>query len=154
MSSVRQQIVDALETRLSLITVGKVWTLTSGVTHTCTTAISGVYPWRKLPFTPAQLPAIAFWDSDSTLGDGALSLFTHKLDIDIIGYLTATAPIDGARALSADIIAAIGSDPRWGGLARYSEITANSLDQQDGGDVVAAAQLKLTIDYTTGLWQL
>lgn len=154
MSSIRQQIVDAIETRLGQIAVGKVWTLEDGSTHTCTVASKGVYPWRKVPFSPTQLPAIAIYDGGSTLEDGPIGSFSHALEVSIVGYIASSSPVNTARELAADILAAVGSDHRWGGLAQWSYVESLPLDIEPAGDVVAAGEIKLTVHYRTGRWQL
>lgn len=154
MSSIRQQIMDAIETRLKLIVAGKVWTLDDGATHTCTVTVKGVYPWRKVPFTPAMLPAIGIWDTASTLEDAPFGSFNHALEVNIVGVIAASSPVATARELTADMLAAVGSDPKWGGLAKWTIVEAMPLDMEPAGDVIAAGQLKLTVHYRTGLWQI
>jgi hypothetical protein len=159
MSSVRQQLVDALETRLGQIVSGKVWTLPTGATHTCTTTILNVCPWRKTPFSTAQVPAIAFWDTMALPGNSPFGSFDHRLQVTIAGFISGKAAADkpavnAARELQADILAAIGSDQRWGGLAQWTELENVPLDMEQEGDVVAACELQLTIYYRTGLWQI
>lgn len=154
MSSVRQQIVDAIEARLKLIVSGKIWTLPDGLTHTCTTNVAGVYPWRKVPFSVAQLPAIGFWDTTSGLEDGTFGSFNHALEVNIVGFVSGSSSVNAARELNADILAAVGSDHRWNGLARWTEVQNMPLDMEQAGDVVAAGEIKLTVHYRTGLWKI
>lgn len=154
MSNVRQQILDAIETRLKLIVAGKVWTLPDSTTRTSVTTVKDVYPWRKVPLTPALCPAIAIYDTTSNLEDGTFGSFNHALEISIIGFIASSSPISAARELASDILACIGSDHRWSGLARWSEIQNMPLDMEQAGDVVAAGEIKLTVHYRTGLWQI
>ena len=153
MSSVRQQLVDAIVARLGLITTGKVWTLPDG-SYTCATVVKGVYPWRKVAISAAQCPSIGIYDTEGRLVDGIIGKNRHDLVVSVVGYLAGTAPIDACRTLAADIMAAIGSDPTWGTLALSTTIESIPLQQDPAGDVVAACQFELSISYDTPLWQL
>ena len=149
MSSVRQQILDAIEARLKLIVAGKVWTLPDGSTRTSATTVKGVYPWRKVPFTPTLLPAIGIWDTESTPGDATLDGGCHLLQVSVVGFVVGSAAVDSARELSADILAAIGSDTTFGGLVEISTFDRVPLDMEQAGDVVSAGEIIVTATYRT-----
>lgn len=153
MSSVRQQIVDAIAARLVQIAPGKVWSLPDGP-YTCTSAPKSVTPWRRVPYSPAQVPAIAFWDADSAHGEPPLAHHEHRLGITIVGFVAGNAAIDTVRALLADMVAAVGSDPRWGGLADWTEIDSQDIDVEQAGDVIAGCQISITVVYRTRLWRM
>lgn len=153
MSTVRQQIVDAIDTRLKLIAPGHQFTLPSGV-HTCGSTILGVYQWRKVPFSANQVPAIEFRDTDADTEPGPSTQHEHKLQIELdIFFKGGTALADGRTAL-ADVIAAIGSDPRWGGLARWTDIASPNINMDQAGDIIAGVQLNFTVSYRTPLWRI
>ena len=149
MSSKRQQIVDAVAARLGQIAVGKVWTLQDGASRTCTTAVKGVHPWRKIPFSSAMLPAIGFWDTESTPGEATLDGGCHLLQISVVGFVSGDASTDSARELNSDIMAAIGSDTTFGGLAELSIFNRVPLDMEQAGDVVSAGEILITVTYRT-----
>jgi hypothetical protein len=136
MSTIRQQIIDAVTARLEGILP------------------SGVYPWRKVPFSKAQVPAIAFWDTESILGEGTMQSFAHRLTVTVIGVFAASATMDDARSRQGEILAAIGSDMTWGGLAAWTEVTAQDVSLQQAGDIVTGCELILTIVYYTDLWSI
>jgi len=151
--SIRQQLIDAIEARLETITVGKVFALRSG-DYVCQNTIKGVYPWRKTPFNPHELPAIEFWDASAETSPGEASRHAHELPIVLQVSTVGSQPASIARTLMEDIIACIGSDPRWGGLARWTNITAHGLMVEKAGDVVAGAQILFTVEYRTPLWRM
>ena len=151
--SVRQQIVDAIETRLSLIAANYQFTLRDGA-YTCGTTVKDVYPWRKVPFSPAQTPCIAFYDTEDQIEPATNKDAEHSLKIDIEGYLTGSTSITAARVLMADIFAAVESDRRWGGLARWTDIVAGDPVLNQAADVCAAVQVSLIVVYRTGYGRL
>ena len=153
MSSVRQQIVEAMQTRLGLIAADYVFTLNDG-DYTCTVSPVSVSNWRRVPYTLNQVPAIAFWDTAQSLGEGPFGRFEHRLEVSVAGYVAGSASIDSARALLADICAAIGSDPRWGGLAKWTEITDQNIRSEQEGDIITGCQCTLIVVYETSLWRM
>lgn len=154
MSSIRQQIVDAVTARFGLIASGYQFPLPAGV-YDCVSSPLGVHLWRRVPFSVAQVPALAIWDTDSILADdGPIGMHQHLLTVDILAMVTGSAAIDSARGMMADIVAAVGSDPRWGGLATWTDVGAEEIDLQQAGDVVAGGRITLKITYRTPLWRI
>ena len=153
MSSTRQQIVDAIAARLALIAPGHVVTLPDG-DYTCSATVKGIYPWRKKAFSKAEVPVIKFTDDDANVGPGPASQHENKLSINLEGIILADTTASAARALLADVVAAIGSDPRWGGLAYWTELTSHSIDVEQAGDVISGVQVMFTVTYRTPLWRM
>jgi hypothetical protein len=154
MSSIRQQIVDAIATRLRLIHSGHVFTLSDG-DYTCASTPLSVTEWKRVPYGLAQVPAIAFWDTESDLADGGpIGQFEHRLMLSVVCFTAGATAIDDARAMLADIVAAVGSDPRWGGLATWTEIGNHQLTVDQAADQVSATELKLVVIYRTSLWRM
>lgn len=151
--SKRQQIVDAIAARLATISMGKVFTLPDG-DYVCQNSIKGVFPWRKTPFNQQELPAIEFWDASSEDEPGPSGQHEHRLPIVLQVSTPGAEPASIARSLMEDIVAAIGSDTRWGGLASWTDITAHGLMVEKAGDVIAGAQILFTVRYRTPLWRL
>ncbi|HAM41700.1 MAG TPA: hypothetical protein DCP69_10280, partial [Candidatus Omnitrophica bacterium] len=94
--SIRQQLIDAIEARLETITVGKVFALRSG-DYVCQNTIKGVYPWRKTPFNPHELPAIEFWDASAETSPGEASRHAHELPIVLQVSTVGSQPASIAR---------------------------------------------------------
>lgn len=151
--SIRQQIVDAIAVRMGQIVKGQVFDLPDGP-YTCENTIKGVYPWRKTPFNKAELPAIELWDNSADTNPGPASRHEHHLPIGLQVCVSGQTSASVARSYMADIVAAIGSDPRWGGLAFWTELTGHGLAMEQAGDIVAAAQIGFTVQYRTPLWRM
>lgn len=151
--SVRQDIVDAIATRLGTIASGQTFTLPDGV-YTCGSSPLTVTPWRRVPYAANQVPAIAFWDTVTTIGEGGpIGHHEHRLEIQVVGFVAGKDAVDEARLILQDIIAAVGSDPQWGGLAHWTEISDQTLQVEESADVIAGCELKLTVIYRTRLWR-
>lgn len=153
MAATRQQIIDAIQTRMKQIAPGFVFTLPSAA-YTCGSTIKDVYQWRKVPFSLAQVPAIEFRDTDDKVHPGPSTQHEHRLHIGLDVYFTGSAAVAAGRAAMQDIIAAIGSDPRWGGLARWTDIDDSNLDMEQSGDIIAGVQVNFTVTYRTPLWRI
>lgn len=151
--SIRQQIVDAIQLRLGTIMQGQSFTLPDGL-YVCQNSIAGVYPWRKTPFSTREVPAIEFWDASAEVSPSESSRQEHELHIGLQILVAEKTPASTARSILADVTACIGSDARWGGLARWTNITGHGLVVEKAGDVIAAAQLSFTVIYRTPLWRL
>ena len=153
MSSYRQQIADAIQARLETILPGKVFNLPSGA-YTCTSTISTAYQWRKTVFSKADLPGVCFRDEDADVVPGPVGIHESHMKIALEAIMAPSTLATTARAMLADIVAAIGSDPRWGGLAYWTDIHSHSIDLDQAGDAIPACQVLFTVTYRTPLWQM
>lgn len=151
--SIRQQLIDAIESRLRQIAPGKVFTLPGGP-YSCSSSIKDVCPWRKVPFSLNQVPAIAFWDTDAGVTPGPSTQHEHKLKIELEGHVAGGTPADTARVIMNDVIACIGSDPKWSNLARWTDIDSHEISVEQSGDTIAGIMINFTITYRTPLWRI
>ena len=149
----RQQLVDAIEARLGQIAPGVVFTLPDG-SYTCSSSINGIYPWRKAAFGKTEVPAIRFTDDNADAKPGPSTQHEHKLKITAEGVVVGTTSASTARAMMADMVACIGSDPRWGGLAYWTELDSHAIDLEQAGDTIAGLQINFTVTYRTPLWRM
>ena len=152
-ASNRQQLVDAIEARLGSIAPGVVFMLPDG-TYTCQGTIEGVFPWRKAKFSQSEVPAIKMSDTDAKTTPGPSTMHEHKLQVDLELYVLGKTSASAIRSLMADVVAAVGSDPRWNGLAYWTDIDGHTVDVEQAGDVVSAALINLTVTYRTPLWRM
>ena len=67
------------------------------------------------------------------------------------GYLAGATPTSAARQLLADMLAAIGTDPRFGGLARWTEPRRLDLRVGQAADIIAGCLLTIDIIYASAL---
>jgi hypothetical protein len=125
MSIIRQDIIDAIETRLKTI-------LTTASYHS--NAGSNVYVWRTTPLPPESIPALIIKDSLSTkLGEGEAGPYskdTWELSVDIVGMVTnGNASDTQTRQVMADVYKAIGSDDTWGGKAITTTLESDEIGE-------------------------
>ena len=151
--SYRQQLVNAIAARLATIAPGVVFQLSDGP-YTCQSTIKGVYPWRKVPFSKAEVPAIKMDDADAKTTPGPSTMHEHKLAVDLEVHTLGATAASVVRAIMADIVAAIGSDPRWGRLAYWTDLDSHTIDVEQAGDIIGAAQINITVTYRTPLWRM
>lgn len=144
--SIRQQIVDAIETRLKTILV------TNGYQ---TNAGQKVFPWRLTVLGDADLPALCIYDTDCNISDvGTIGYFTHELQVDIEAIVTGSASRTDVRKMLEDIFKAIGVDRTWGNLAEHTEIQSHGINLEQAEKVIGAGQVRILITYRASLWAM
>jgi len=139
LANIRQQLIDALETRLTTIS-----------------GINRVSVWRASDLAPSELPAILIRDTVDTMpadGVGA-GRIDHDLSVDITCMFSGNTSASNAREMIATIISAIGTDPLFGTLAFDTVLNSADLDLEDSAQLIAAAQISITIRYRSGLWSI
>lgn len=155
MPSIRQQIIDALAARLATIGPATTFTLSDGP-YTCGTTLGGggVVGWRKVAVSPAQCPAINFYDDDVEITGNPIGHHEHRMTVTIVGLLAGSDGLEDGRQLMADIVAVIGSDPRWGGLANWTDIEQQNISMEQMGDICVGCDIRIAITYRTTLWRM
>ena len=159
MSAIRQQLRDKITARLQLIVAGATVILQhSGKVHTFVTDIgASVIPWRVGDVLPKEMPCTGFADQDADAGyEGAdNSEQAHGLNIEIVGFVGGDDHVSQATSALLDILAAVGSDPEWDGLARaYTSLTGTEIEIHPDGRKIAAATVRIRIDYYSPLWEV
>ena len=139
MANIRQQIIDALETRMNTIA-----------------DIETVKVWRVSDLAPAELPALLIRDTlDNMPADGVgAGRLDHDLEITITAMFAGTTSDSAAREMISDIVSAIGTDPTFGTLAYDTILQSADLDLEDSAQLIAAAQINLTIRYRSDMWSI
>ena len=139
MANIRQQIIDALETRMNTIA-----------------DVEKVVVWRASDLSPDELPAIIIRDTIDTMpadGVGAGRL-DHELDVSLTAMFAGNTSASDSREMVATIVASIGEDSTFGGLAYDTILLSADLDLDDSAQLIAAAQITLTIRYRSGMWSI
>lgn len=139
MANTRQTIIDAVKTRLAAIS-----------------GIQTVAIWRASDLAPSELPALIIRDTvDQMPSDGIGSgRRDHDLTVEILALFAGNTAAASARDMVADIVAAIGTDPTWSGSAYDSILESAELDLDDAAQLIASAQISLTIRYRTAMWSI
>lgn len=147
--TIRQQIFNAVKIRFEGI---------YQVNGFATEVGKHCFSWRDLdkkPFTAEELAdggAIVIADPDREPGEGVLTAHDQVLTIEVVAASTAdgyTPPDNHARRIEADLLVAIGSDRRWGTLAKDTLPGKSEIRVNHGGDRVAAVKLTFQILFRT-----
>lgn len=134
MSSLRQQIADAIEARLKA---------------DITDVNNRVYCRRKTPLSTAELPAILFEDGDAAVSMEIMGIRNHALTVQIVACTKTSTSAEQARTMLESIAASVFSDQTFGGLACWTEMTNHAINSEHDGDLLAACQLTIVITYRT-----
>lgn len=144
MANTRQQIVDALDTRLQTITTGNGYS-----------ANLGVYEWLVTPLEESDLPAVIFRDTIDDIDDEKeFSRLDHPLTIELDVAASSSASPASVRELIRDILTAIGTDKYFGGLAYNTDVLSASLEVSEADQRLSGGQIIIEIKYKTALWTI
>ena len=149
--SKRQQIVDAVKARFALISVANGYLTDIGLKQT------EHHPTAKSA-DPAdeELPAHDVRDEaeETQVSDRNSGTYERRLRVTAVAeLLEADATAANARKALADMIAAVGVDPKWGGLARYSIPVDDEVTVDEEGQRVGAARLTFEVVYNRKPWE-
>jgi len=144
--SVRQQIIDTLDTNLKAILTSNGYKTNIG---------QNVFHYRDNPLSESELPAIIYRDTESDEYTDVMKKQTHALSIEIEAYAEAgsTTP-DTMRDIIEDIVKCIGADYRMGGLAHTTTVDGTEIDTDQAGKITGSAVVKITVIYRTNLWEV
>jgi hypothetical protein len=146
----RQQILDAMKTRLQLI---------NGSTPYYLNASANVYIQRDKPFeswSDRELPGINIVDGDEEPGQellsGAVNVWYRDLNV-AVQLVTGGALADTlVRKGIADIQRAIGTDLTWGGLAIDTDWVNTTIERDQQEQRIMSATVNIKISYSTTQW--
>lgn len=147
MSSKRQQIVDAVKTRFAAITVANGYQTDIGLKQT---------EWHPTAKDAADRPGHdvrdALEEADTEKRNSAL--YERQLQITVIAEIAEVdATAANARKALADMITAVGKDPKWGGLANYTLPVDEEVTVDDEAQRVGAARLIFDVVYNRKPWE-
>lgn len=160
MSAVREQLRAKLKARLELIHAGNQVTIqTTGKIHTFATHLGNdVIPWRIGDVLPEDMPCCGFADQDAAASfeNASHGEQAHGLVVEIVGFVSDEYDhVALATNALLDILAAIGMDPEFDGLASaYATLTGTEIEIHPDGRGVAAAIVRIRIDYFSPLWEV
>lgn len=151
--SKRQQIVDAVKARFAQIATaneyapGRNYQTDVGLKQT---------EWHPAAKGPEDRPGHDVRDlpEETVVDDRNRGLYERKLLVQVVAEIAeADATAANARKALADMIHAVGVDPTWGGLAKYSipvddEVTVDQEAQRVGG-----ARLVFEVVYSRKPWE-
>ena len=151
MASKRQSIITAIETRLKTIVAAQTVTMYGGTSHTYATTLTGhVFTWKTAPFQYSEVPGVNIKDERDSISRFSIGLDDHNMVVSIEAF---AANDTALRSLIADIIACIGSDVTWGGLAEDTKpIGDETFAVEQKGKTIAGCKMYVTVEFATGLW--
>jgi hypothetical protein len=132
--AIRQQIVDAVKTRLGTVA-----------------GITSVHEWLTRPLEVAELPAAVVRDLASEPSpDLCWPKEERDLTVEIELYAAGATSPAAMRGLLADVTVAIGTDRQWGGLAETTTHPADEMNVDEAERKIVGAVMTMTIVYKTG----
>lgn len=158
--SIREELRNKVETRLATIRTGaSVVIFGTGKVHAFSTDIGrDVMPWRIGDVLPEDMPCIGFADTlayAEDTGEVEVGRQAHALEIDIVGFVSGADPVGQATAALLDILAAVGVDPEWDGLAdAWTTLESTEIEIHPDGREIGAGIVKIRIDYRSPAWEL
>lgn len=143
----RQQIIDAVKARMQTI-------LQSADYNTDLGQHVRVSPTTKAPDSWEWLLEIYFPGAADPEAAGISDRWDYALDVDIdMDRIGAAGDADVSDML-ADVLAAIGTDPTWGGLAYETTQPSHNPEWERKGRLVGAANIRFKILYRTQPWTI
>lgn len=140
MSSKRQQIVDAIETRMKTILT------TGGYT---TNAGQHVFVWLTTPLSETVLTAIILFDRDGGINAeySTLKHYYRDLIVDIEADVKGSTSRAELRKVLDDIWKACKVDRTWGGLAIQTIMESDDMVLAQGDKLAGGSQTRFRITY-------
>ena len=138
--SVRQQIIDKLDTNFNLISIANNYSFD----------IKGhVYEWRDLALNDNELPAIIYRDVfDGTSDEDEQE---HELTVEVVLFAVGTASPAAVRAMIVDILTNFKLIMQENFVSGARHIN-NEMDVEHIKKRYAAAVLTFTVTYYTEIW--
>jgi len=143
MATVRDSVVDAVETRLAAIQVSGGYRTDLG---------GRLRTWQTTPPDWSDLPVLLVSDPTDEMGKPAYNLVRHTLTTTVEALLPGGTALATLREYAADILEAVGADPTWSGLAIGTRATTVEIDPGEINRVNAGVAVTLEIEFETALW--
>lgn len=139
--TVRQQIMDAIDTRLQTILIANGYKTNAG---------QKVFPWKEYGLGSTKLPALTFRDVDDDPDQETIGNVDNILTVEVQALTTQSATSDEvAREMLADVIVAVGADETWGDLAEFTLLPSSPMAVEQLEKKIFGAQIILVIEYRT-----
>ncbi len=139
--SKRQDIIDAIETRMKTI-------LTSG--GYATNVGQRVSVWPTTPMAETALSELAIYDHDAEVMEtGIIGQSRHELLVDIEVIIPGSDSRTDVRKALADINKALWSGLSLGGLCEPITILSNGINFEQAAKVLGAGIVKIRVPYYT-----
>lgn len=139
--TVRQKIMDAIDTRLQSILIANGFKTNAG---------QNVFPWQEYGVTNTKLPALLIRDVDDDPDQETVGNVDNILTVQVIALTAKSATSDQqVREMIADVIVAVGVDETWGDLAEFTLLPPAGMELLQLEKKLFGAQIDLLIEYQT-----
>lgn len=142
--STRQDIVDAIDTRLKTIKT------TAGYK---TNAGNNVFDWLDRDLADSELDAIIYRDKSSVMDmsdfDSKMSSVIVEIEVKTKSTTTTAAQV---RKMIEDVYKAIGTDETWGGLALQTMPKTDDINVQQSDKITGSGTIMIEIQYESAKW--
>lgn len=145
--SKRQSIVAAVKTRMSTVRTANGYQTEIGASQT---------EWHPTAKGVDELPSHDVRDEfeEAVVTARNKGLYERKLRVTLIAELVeADATATNARKAHADIVRAVGVDPTWGGLAKYSVPAEEEVTVDEEGQRIGAVRVSFDVVYFRRAWE-
>ncbi len=143
--SKRQDIIDALDTRLRTI-------LTAGGYET--DLGSNVFEWRATALQESELPGLIYRDISCEPVENTASLYQEfflNIEVEII-TVSGSTTASQIRKMIADVYKAIGTDDKWGGLALGTFSDGDEMNIEQAEKIIGGATVSFHVHFATVEW--
>ena len=111
--------------------------------------------WKVTEFAPAEHPVILIKDTiDLMPDDGVIGKTDHELTVELTALFFGATSARDSREMIASIIAAIGTDNTFGGLAYDTIVNSAELYLDETGKLISSVIIETTIYYRSDLWTI
>lgn len=142
--STRQDIIDAIDTRLKTIKT------TAGYK---TNAGNNVFDWLDRDLADSELDAIIYRDKSSVMDmsdfDSKISSVIVEIEVKTKSTTTTAAQV---RKMIEDVYKAIGTDETWGGLALQTMPKTDDINVQQSDKITGSGTIMIEIQYESTKW--
>lgn len=139
--TVRQQIIDAIDTRLQTILIANGYKTDAGLK---------VFAWREFGLGDTDLPALVYKDVFDEPDQVTIGNVDNTLTVEVSALATKSATSDQQiREMIADVIKAVGVDESWGDLAEFTLLPSGTMEVEQLEKKIFGAQVDLRIEYQT-----
>ena len=146
MKPIRQQVMEAIQTRLESVLVSAGYLTDVGL---------NVFHWRDPqgePFQPKEKPCCFIRDASSEITPLDNTVHEHAVSVEIGALVDRSDAAAVMRDIEADLFQAIGVDKTFGGLCYYCQTSGTQSDVKTTGEKNAVVRIMLELRYRTPAW--
>jgi hypothetical protein len=101
-----------------------------------------------------ELPVLRVSDPSSEEGPPAYGRLGHTLSVPVEVILPGGTDLEEMRGYAATLLAAVATDPTWGGLATGTDLASVAVSPGERDRVSAGVTVTLRVAYETALWAI